>query len=71
MFLLQRPRQGTKGSEPWAKTLASVLISARVCLWGEHIKHRITVLGGAYKYLGTEHDKYRKILQLKKKPFNI
>ena len=30
--LLQRPRQGTRGSELWAKALASVLISARVCL---------------------------------------
>ena len=69
--MLQQPRQGARGSELWAKALASILMSARMCLWGKHTKHWITVLGGAYKYSGTEYYKYHEVLRLRKKPFNI
>ena len=69
--MLQRPRQGTRESELWAKALASVLMGARVCSWGKHTEHWITVLGGAYKCLGTEHHKHHGVLRSRRKPFGI
>ena len=69
--MLQRPRQGTRGSELWAKALASVLMSARVCLWGKHTEHWIIMLGGAYGCLGTEYYKHHGALQLRRKSFGI
>ena len=69
--VLQRPRQRARGSELWAKALASVLMSARVCSWGEHTEHWTTVLGGAYGCSGTEYHEHHGVLRSRRKPFGI
>ena len=37
-------------------------MGARVYLWDKYIKYWKTVLGGTYKYLKAEYNKYYKIL---------